>query len=278
METSAFSNTSLSVFHGNLLLQYLRNMKKIYSILAGILTISAVSFSFIGKPASATAPPNKADISNTSADTFATKDDHSVAASAISVNLYEGLGLNEKGLGLDALELAVKGYLHLQAQGTIENSDFLSIADFSQSSRKKRFYLIDMKNQKLIVNTYVSHGKNSGLDMANDFSNTPESEKSSLGFYVTKGTYTGKNGYSLKMSGLEEGFNNNAEQRAIVVHGAAYVNAGRVQSAFMGRSQGCPALPKDSYKQVISLIKDGSTFFVYYPDAKYLSTSDVLNT
>jgi hypothetical protein len=249
-------------------------MKKIYLILTGILTVSAVSFSFIGKPA----PSNKTVISTIDTNTFAVKDDHSVAASTISSNLYEGLRLNEKGLGLDALELAVKGYLHLQEQGTIENSDFLSIADFSQSSRKKRFYLIDMKNQKLVVNTYVAHGKNSGLDMAGDFSNTPESEKSSMEFYVTKGTYTGKNGYSLRMAGLEDGFNDNAEQRAIVVHGADYVNAGRVQSAFMGRSQGCPALPKDSYKQVISLIKDGSTFFVYYPDARYLSASHVLNT
>jgi hypothetical protein len=253
-------------------------MTKIYLILAGILTVSAVSFSFIGKPTPTIAVQNKTVISNADTTTYVTKDNHSVAASTISSNLYEGLRLNEKGLGLDALELAVKGYLHLQEQGTIQNSDFLSIADFSQSSRKKRFYLIDMKKQKLMVNTYVAHGKNTGLDMAGDFSNIPESEKSSLGFYVTKGTYTGKNGYSLKMAGLEEGFNDNAEKRAIVVHGADYVNAGRVQSGFMGRSQGCPALSRDSYKQVISLIKDGSVFFVYYPDEKYLSASDILNT
>lgn len=252
-------------------------MKKTYLLIAGILTVSAISFSFISKPVSAKKPIT-AVISTANTNAVGAKDDHSAAASKISYTLYEGLHLNEKGLGLNALELAVKGYLHLQEQGTIENSDFLSIADFSQSSRKKRFYLIDMKNQKLVVNTYVSHGKNSGLDMANDFSNTPESEKTSLGFYVTKGTYTGKSGYSLKMAGLEKGFNDNAEQRAIVVHGADYVNAGRVQSAFMGRSQGCPALPKGSFRQVINLIKNGSAFFVYYPDTKYLSNSDVLNS
>lgn len=108
--------------------------------------------------------------------------------------------------------------------------------DFSQSSRKKRFYLLDIKNKKLLENTYVAHGKNSGMDMAKSFSNVIGSEKSSLGFYITKGTYTGKNGFSLRMAGLDRGFNDNAEKRAIVVHGADYANAGRVNSAYMGRS------------------------------------------
>lgn len=124
-----------------------------------------------------------------------------------------------------------------------------------------------------MVNTYVAHGKNSSLDMADNFSNVIGSEKSSLGFYVTKGTYTGKNGFSLRMAGLDKGFNDNAEERNIVVHGADYVNAARAQSSFMGRSQGCPALPRENYTEVINLIKDGTAFFVYYPSSVYLQNS-----
>ncbi|GAA4341042.1 hypothetical protein GCM10023184_39170 [Flaviaesturariibacter amylovorans] len=182
-----------------------------------------------------------------------------------------------KGLKMPTLEAAVKGYLKLQEQGALKNSDLLTIVDFSQSSRKKRLYLLDTKNMQLLENTFVSHAKNSGVDMANDFSNVIGSEKSSLGFYLTKGTYTGKHGMSLRLSGLEKGFNDNAESRAIVVHGADYVNAGRVSSAYMGRSQGCPAVPMDDYRRIISEIKDGTALFIYSPDPTYLNNSDLLS-
>ena len=163
-------------------------------------------------------------------------------------------------------------------EGVVQNTQYLTIVDFSQSSRKKRFYLLDVKNQELELNTFVAHGKNSGVDQAVRFSNTPESEASSLGFYVTKETYRGKHGLSLKLAGLEDGFNDNAEARAIVVHGANYVNAGRVRSAYMGRSQGCPALPQAQAAKVINLIKGGSSLFVYHPSQKYLNNSKILNS
>jgi hypothetical protein len=175
------------------------------------------------------------------------------------------LNLADLNLSPEALDYAVKGYEKLKSAGVVNNSRYLTVIDFSQSGRQKRFYLIDMEAQKLVMNTFVSHGKNTGVDMANDFSNTMNSEKSSLGFYITDATYTGKHGLSLRLKGQEEGFNNNALARGIVVHGAAYVNAGRANSAFMGRSQGCPALPEAEYATAINYIKDGSVMFLYHP-------------
>ena len=252
-------------------------MKKTTIFLLGLLIVSTVSFSFVTRPAALENPEIKKgiviEVKNTPAN-----HDHTAAATTISSSLDNELDLSNKGLTVNALEVAVKGYLHLKEQGVLKNNDLLSVIDFSQSSRKKRFYLIDMKNNKLLVNTFVSHGKNSGLDMATDFSNTEGSEQSSLGFYVTKGTYSGKNGFSLRMAGLDKGFNDNAESRAIVVHGADYVNSNRINSGYMGRSQGCPALPRADYIKVINLIKDGSAFFIYSPNENYLSSSPILNS
>jgi hypothetical protein len=149
--------------------------------------------------------------------------------------------------------------------------------DLSQSSRNKRFYIVDMKSDSLTWNTYVAHGKSSGVDMAKNFSNNLNSNKSSLGFYLTKSTYKGKHGLSLRIDGLEDGFNDNAEARGVVVHGASYVNADRSNSDYMGRSQGCPALPEDEYAEVIDIIKDGSVLFVYGADDNYLQSSSLLN-
>lgn len=200
------------------------------------------------------------------------------AASKGFASLYEGLDLSNAGLSREAFDYAIKGYEKLVAEGAVTKDQYLTIVDFSQSGRKKRFYLLDMEKGELLVNTFVSHGKNSGLDMAKKFSNTLNSEQSSLGFYVTSATYTGKHGLSLRLNGMEEGFNSNALARGIVVHGAAYVNAGRVNSDFMGRSQGCPALPEKEYAKVINIIKDGSVMFLYHPSQDYLQKSPVLNS
>lgn len=199
------------------------------------------------------------------------------ASAVLSSTLYEELDLEDKGLSKEVLDAAVKGFEKLSEEGLVSNQQYLTIVDMSQSSRHKRLYLLDMANHTLAMNTYVSHGKNSGVDMAEKFSNVPESEKSSLGFYVTKDTYSGKHGLSLKLSGLENGFNDNAEKRAIVVHGANYVNEGRVNTAYMGRSQGCPAVPEAQASKIISMIKGGSALFIYYPSQTYLDSSKILN-
>ena len=207
-----------------------------------------------------------------------TSHDHGKEVASLTSELLQNTSLNSAGLPEKTLELSLKGYLNLKEQGDLKRTDLLSIVDLSQSSRKKRFYLIDVEQRKLLVNTYVSHAKNSGADMATDFSNVTGSEKSSLGFFITKETYTGKNGLSLRLIGMEKGFNSNAEARNIVVHGADYVNAQRVNSAYMGRSQGCPALPRADYVRVIDLIKNGSTLFIYSENEEYLKSSQMINS
>jgi hypothetical protein len=208
------------------------------------------------------------------------KSDSSSVSNSMSLSsrLYSELHLDSVGLSQQTVEYALKGYDKLINEGIVSNSQYLTIVDLGQSSRNKRFYIIDVLNHKLVWNTFVAHGKNSGLDSAEKFSNALNSEESSLGFYVTKTTYNGKHGKSLRISGLEDGFNDNAEARGVVVHGADYVNAGRVNSGYMGRSQGCPALPQNEYAKVIDIIKDGSVMFIYAPSENYLQQSPILNS
>ncbi len=199
------------------------------------------------------------------------------SAEAAATSLYNELNLSSLGLSEDAMKYAYKGYDYLRRKGALGNSNILTVVDFSQNSRKKRMYIIDVANHEVLLNTYVAHGKNTGLDVAAKFSNTPESLQSSLGFYVTKGTYFGKHGLSLKLDGKEHGFNNNAESRAVVLHGADYIGEHRKASSFMGRSFGCPAVPQEQSAKIIHLIKNGSTLFIYHPSKNYLNTSKILN-
>jgi hypothetical protein len=249
------------------------SMKKSMFLTVLIMALSLVFFSF------ANASKNEAELASKNAvkvlaDSTATVD----SVQLLSNKLYDSLNLDQVGLSQEALNYAVKGYEKLLQEGNVNNSEYLTIVDLSQSSRKKRFYILDMKKGELVWNTFVAHGKRSGVDEAVNFSNRPNSEESSLGFYITKSTYNGKHGLSLKISGQEEGFNDNAEARGIVVHGANYVNEGRVNSAYMGRSQGCPALPENEYAFVINMIKDGSVMFVYHPTSDYLQGSPILNS
>src|SRR5262245_25722100 len=137
-----------------------------------------------------------------------------------AVSVYDSLCLNLKWLNRKAFEMAEQGFEKLKEQGAIINDNIISIIDFSLPSTEKRLYVVDLKNYNVLYKTYVAHGKNSGALMANSFSNNPSSNKSSLGFYKTLGTYIGKHGYSLKLQGLERGINDNAYNRSIVMHGA----------------------------------------------------------
>lgn len=238
-----------------------------------LVTISLAFISF-------TKPTNTSSfksVSNTAGSSVGINNDVKVEPVSMSTVLYQDLKLDEKGLSKEALNYAIKGYEKLVAKGVVKNNQYITIVDFSQTSRKKRFYLIDVKNNKLVHHTFVSHGKNTGVDVAEKFSNKINSEQSSLGFYVTTETYTGKHGLSMRLAGQEKGFNDNAEARGIVVHGAAYVNANRVNSPFMGRSQGCPALPEAEYAKVINIIKGGSVMFIYSPSDNYLQESQLTN-
>lgn len=193
--------------------------------------------------------------------------------------LYEKLGLASKGLSEAAYDYAVTGFLKLKDQGKIKKDEVLTIVDFSLPSNQKRLFVIDVENEKVLFNTYVAHGRGSGEKVARKFSNVPESLQSSLGFYATSSTYQGKHGYSLKLSGLEPGFNHLAEERAIVIHAADYVSEGFIRTkGYLGRSWGCPALPEKLNKPIIDEIKDGSCLFIYSANANYLHKSKLLNT
>lgn len=192
--------------------------------------------------------------------------------------IYNMCGLEAYGLSADAFTYAYAGYEKLVEQGKIGRTGMITICDFSQSSGNKRMYIIDLENNKLIRNTWVAHGRNSGAEYATRFSNKPESLQSSLGFYVTRGTYTGKHGMSLKLDGLEPGINNNAMKRNIVIHGAAYVDPARARyGGGMGRSFGCPAVPQYESASIINTIKEGTCLFIYHPGVSYLHASKLLN-
>lgn len=199
------------------------------------------------------------------------------SAEALATSLYNELDLSSMGLSFEAMKYAYKGYEYLRNKGALGNSNILTVVDFSQNSREKRMYIIDVANREVLVNTYVAHGKNTGLDMAAKFSNTHESLQSSLGFYVTKGTYFGKHGLSLKLDGKERGINDNAESRAVVIHGAQYIGEHRKGSPYMGRSFGCPAVPQHESAKIINLIKNGTTLFIYHPSNSYLNGSKIIN-
>lgn len=192
--------------------------------------------------------------------------------------LYNDINLQQYGLSKEAFDYAWKGYEQLIKKNMIRRSNYLTICDFSQSSKKKRLYIIDVDNSKLVTNTYVAHGKNSGGEFANSFSNKPESLQSSLGFYITDNTYIGKHGLSLRINGVDPGFNDKALMRTIVIHGADYVNENRVQQGrYMGRSWGCPAVPKKEATDIITTIKNGTCLFIYHPGKNYLLGSKILN-
>ena len=190
--------------------------------------------------------------------------------------VYQQLQLSSLGLSQSAYNLAVKGWEKLKSNGVVKTS-ILAICDFTQSSNNKRLYIIDMKEGTLLFNSLVAHGKNTGEEFARSFSNTPSSLQSSLGFYTTKTTYQGEHGLSLKLSGLEKGFNDKAEERAIVMHGANYVcDKFCQQEGRLGRSWGCPAVSYEEHEEIINTLKDGSCLFIYYPDKKYLSASKLV--
>ncbi len=198
-------------------------------------------------------------------------------ADAASV-LYSSICLQQVGLTEEAFMYAYKGYQYLLAKNRISRSDYLTICDFSQSSRQKRLYIIDLVNKKLLTNTYVAHGRNSGTEYATRFSNKVESLQSSLGFYITGNTYIGEHGLSLKIMGVDIGFNDKALQRNIVIHGAAYVQEDWLRhSTYMGRSWGCPAVPQKESANIIATIKNGTCLFIYHPAKNYLLGSKILN-
>ena len=195
-----------------------------------------------------------------------------------ALTLYDSMKLDKSGLNQKAFEYAWRGYHNLLKNGMLKKTDVLTVCDFTQSSSNKRLYVIDVAHKKLLYNTYVSHGMNSGVEYATSFSNRANSFKSSLGFFVTSKTYFGRNGLSLKVKGLEKGYNDLASKRHIVLHGSDYITPQYLKdNGEMGRSLGCAAMPNVLTPKIIKSIKNGSCLFIYHPTVKYLSHSNVIN-
>lgn len=193
-----------------------------------------------------------------------TKNEAKATATSTLAAIYDSLSLDDMGLSDKAFQYAVQGYEKLKAEGKLKNTSVITIVDFDQPSYKKRMYVIDVANYKVLFNTWSAHGKNTGQATADHFSNTPESHKSSLGFFVTNNTYYGSKGYSLRLTGLEQNVNHNALARAIVLHGAPYVSQSFINArGYIGRSHGCPAVPQELNRPIIDKIKDGSLMFIY---------------
>ncbi|WP_300566860.1 murein L,D-transpeptidase catalytic domain family protein [Flavobacterium sp.] len=216
--------------------------------------------------------------------TTTTVTDPTLIASATASNLaakielvYNSLDANNYALPqINCFKKAMEGFFVLRQKGIIQK-DILTVIDFSLSSTKKRLWVIDLASNTILYNTVVSHGMNSGGEFANNFSNAPSSNKSSLGFYATAETYNGKHGLSLKLDGLENGINSNARARAVVMHGASYANPSILKSqGFLGRSQGCPAIPDAVKNEIIQTIKGKSCLFIYHPSRSYEITSKLV--
>lgn len=164
------------------------------------------------------------------------------------------------------------------AEGGMPASQRLAVIDYSLPSSTPRLWVFDLDSRRLLFRELVAHGRNTGDNEARTFSNDLNSRTSSLGLFRTRDTYEGSNGYSLRLEGLEPGFNDHALERAIVMHGAPYVNADHVRKfGRIGRSWGCPAVSLGVAHRIIDTMKGGQFVFSYYPDGKWLSASRYLN-
>ena len=195
-------------------------------------------------------------------------------------SVYKSLDFhNVDRLSFETFSVAYKGYLNLRAAGKLElDKEILTICDFNLPSTEPRMWVIDLAQRKILFNTYVAHGPGSGDDCAQAFSNTNESHQSSLGFYTTAETYNGDHGFSLRLEGMDIGFNDAARDRNIVVHGADYVSTQFIcGNQRLGRSWGCPAIPDNLKEPIINKIQDGTCLFIYQQDNYYVKNSYWLN-
>lgn len=216
-----------------------------------------------------------------------------VAITLLSINYPSNIGyantqtnfqkevqtLTQKAPSLNpkVLKLALQAYNQAAVRGVV-HKHILTVIDYSLPSFKQRMWIFDLNRDKLLYNTYVAHGRNSGATTPNHFSNKNSSKETSLGTFVTRDTYIGSKGLALNLQGLEKGFNDNAYSRRVVIHGAWYVEPSFIkQSGRAGRSWGCPSIAKSIAHPVINLLKGGSVVFAYYPDSNYLRNSNFVH-
>jgi len=212
---------------------------------------------------------------------FSTKDSTENSSEALSgqlfnkyvENIYQAADLQSSGLDVAVFKKAVTGYFNLKTENKLSaNSSVITIVDLAKSSCTKRLWIVDLLKKELVLNTWVAHGSNSGDDIASRFSNNVDSFESSLGFYVTDNVYMGKHGRSLRLNGMDIGFNDRANERDIVLHAAQYVGEGSIKAlGRLGRSQGCPAVAPQYCNRIIETIKGKNVLFINGNDASYNS-------
>lgn len=197
--------------------------------------------------------------------------------SAYAESLEIALAKAAPNANAKVIALAVRATQCTRAQGAAP-AQRLAVIDYSLPSTEQRLWVFDLKKRKLLFHELVAHGRNSGENMATLFSNQNESHATSLGLFRTQQSYRGQNGYSLRMEGLEPGFNDNAFDRAIVMHGAPYVSPALARTTGrLGRSLGCPAVRPAIAHKLIDSMKEGQLLFSYYPDQRWLKSSAYIN-
>ena len=178
----------------------------------------------------------------------------------------------------DIMHIAQKAFNCATEKHIDIKSEIMTIIDMRMPSSEKRLWLVNMSTNKVLLNTFVAHGKHTGSLYAKHFSNNPNTDETSLGLYLTGNAYYGHDGYSLYLTGLEPGFNDEAKKRHIVMHGANYVSQSFIKKYHrLGRSWGCPAVPKNEIVPIVNTIKGGSLLLIFYPDKNWLSHSKFLN-
>jgi hypothetical protein len=192
---------------------------------------------------------------------------------SFSLNAFDAIG----GIETDVFEMALGAASCAVKSGAVSAPQTLTVIDYSKPSTEPRLWVFDLRSRELIYKELVAHGQGSGANMATEFSNEAETHRTSLGLFVTADTYVGKNGYSLRLDGLDRGINHRARERAIVMHGAPYVSQAFVKAnGRLGRSWGCPAVSAEVARDMIDRVKRGGLVFAYYPDAEWIKTSKYL--
>jgi hypothetical protein len=195
-------------------------------------------------------------------------------AKTIPEKVVSSLLREAPGLRAEVLRMALDATGCAAERGLVKRQDLLTVIDYSLPSTQPRLWVFNVAKRQLLFRELVAHGKNSGGNVPTNFSNSPGSLTTSLGLFVTDDPYVGSNGYSLRLRGLEEGINDMAWDRAIVMHGAAYVSKAAIRAlGRLGRSWGCPAVRKEVAKKMIDTLRGGSPVFAYYPEKTWLSSS-----
>ena len=249
------------------------------SLRTGSAVVAALAFAvaLIGaERPSAAAKPERAAVNTTAAVNRPAITKVSSSTEALSIDSWNRTTV--KAIDARVLNLALSAAQCAIGSGAVRQPPTLTIIDYSKPSTEPRLWVLDLRTRELVYEELVAHGQGSGGNLPTKFSNEPDSHQTSIGLFVTESTYVGRNGYSLRLNGLERGFNDRAKERAIVMHGAPYVNDTISKSlGRLGRSHGCPAVREPIARELIDHVKGGSLVFSYYPDTDWLASSAFLN-